>query len=86
MHDSLDELLQLEYEWRFNWRKAVALCFAVVSLISAIIFLHSVQYWFVGIVAAVITVRLLMGSPLEEHLTEETLQRLRSPRSPDSTD
>jgi len=76
MSDSFQPPINIEFELRFNWRKAVALGAAIMSLIVAIKLLNSDGISILGVCAAVMAVRLMMGSPIERSITNASLTEL----------
>lgn len=76
MSSQFKPAFHLEYDLRFSWRRAVELCVTTASLIAAITWLNSESYFLLGIGAAMLTVRLVMGSPMEEQYTQESLAKI----------
>ena len=72
--------LNLEYESRFNVRKAFAIIIGAVSLIVGISFLSKpdTTYRAIGSGAVILFLRIVMGSPVEDVLTPESQERLQA--------
>lgn len=77
MNKLLDHL-KLEYKTQFNTRTAFAIIVSASALIFGISFLNHPDspYRIIGIASIMLFVRIVMGSPVEEVLTEESRQRL----------
>ena len=70
--------LKLEHKTQFNVRTAVAIVVGASALIFGISFLDHPDspYRIIGIASIMLFMRIVMGSPVEEVLTEESRQRL----------
>jgi hypothetical protein len=79
MMNPLFDLLKLEYKTQFNIRKAFAIVVGAGALIFGTSFLNHPDspYRIIGIASIMLFMRIVLGSPVEEVLTDESRQRLK---------
>lgn len=72
--------LNLEYESRFNVRKAFAILMGAVSLIVGISFLTKPDMFYraIGAGAVILFLHIVIGSPVEDVLTTDSQERLQA--------
>lgn len=76
----LSDELNLKYTTQFNIRKGFAIIVGASALILGLSFLNRPDspYRIIGIAAIILFVRIVLGSPFESVLTDESLERFKT--------